>query len=151
MKNIILNNKLWTVALLLCSFFVLPLLSSCDETDESASTPISVSAVYLEDADSDVPDRPVTFARLGQVLRLEGKGFTGVKKVLVNGYETYINPVYVTDNNLLVQISRETPTSKASDDVRNTIRIIKAATELTYNFEIRSAAPAIILASYSSI
>ena len=149
MKNIILNNKLWTVALLLCSFFVLPLLSSCDETDESASTPISVSAVYLEDADSDVPDRPVTFARLGQVLRLEGKGFAGVKKVLVNGYETYINPVYVTDNNLLVQISRETPTSKAADDVRNTIRIIKAATELTYNFEIRSAAPAITSVSHT--
>lgn len=130
-------------------FVVLPLFTSCDDTDENASTPISVTGVFLQDADSDIPDRPVTFARLGQVLRFDGKGFLGVKKVFINGYSTYFNPVYVSDNSLIVQISRETPTSKAEDNVRNKIRFVKDATEFTYTFEVRAAAPAVTSVSHT--
>lgn len=130
-------------------FMVLPLFTSCDETDEHASTPISVTGVFLQDAESNVPDRSVTFARLGQVIRFDGSGFLGVKKVFINGYSTYLNPVYISDNAMIIQISRETPTTKAPDNVRNTIRFVKDAAELTYTFEIRSSAPAINFISHT--
>ena len=121
MKNRFLKNRLWTLTLFMGWLMILPLFTSCDETDESASTPIKVTAVYLEDAESDVPDRLVTFARLGQLLRIEGSGFTGLKKIYVNGYSTYFNPVMVTENNVFVKLSLETPTIDAEPDFRNKI------------------------------
>lgn len=79
--------------------------TSCSENDGDAypggNGPVTVSAVHLEDAESTVPDREVAFARLGQTLRLEGSGFGGTKKILVNGYETYFNTALATDNSMI--------------------------------------------------
>lgn len=120
-----------------------------DDEDPANNTPITVKAVYLQDVDSEVPDREVDFARLGQVLRLEGSGFAGIRKVYVNGYDTYFNPVYVTDNNMLIQLSGDTPTIEAEEDVRNSIRFVKTGTELVYEFDIRDAAPVISRISHT--
>lgn len=136
----ILNN-IW---LLLGFLGILGFATACDDDeDTSGSTPIVISNVYLQEAESTVPSRAVNFARLGQVLRIEGSGFTGMRRVYVNGYSTYFNPVYVTDNNMFLQLSGDTPTSEAEADVRNTIHFVKTAAELVYPFEIREAAPAI--------
>ena len=72
-------------------------LGACSDDDKYfdskyQSCPIEVTKVYLEDYESSVPDREVDFVRLGQTLRLEGKGFMGLKKVYINGYDTYSNP-----------------------------------------------------------
>lgn len=124
--------------------------TGCDDDDEELnSTPIVVNAVYLEDAESSVPDRPVEFIRLGQVMRIEGSGFTGMRRVFVNGYNTYFNPVYVTDNSMLLQVSRDTPTAEAEADVRNTIRLVKTGTEKVVPLEIRAALPAITRISHT--
>jgi hypothetical protein len=123
---------------------------ACDDDDDPAdSSPITVSAIYLQDAESEVPDREVPFARLGQVIRIEGSGFTGLRKIYVNGYDTYFNPVYVTNNNILLRLSRNTPTIDAEDNVRNTIRLVKTGTEYVYEFEIRAAAPQISKLSHT--
>ncbi len=149
MKNRFLKNRLWTLTLFMGWLMILPLFTSCDETDESASTPIKVTAVYLEDAESDVPDRLVTFARLGQLLRIEGSGFTGLKKIYVNGYSTYFNPVMVTENNVFVKLSLETPTIDAEPDFRNKIKLVKDATDYSFELEIRSSAPVITAISHT--
>ncbi len=149
MKNRFLKNRLWTLTLFMGWLMILPLFISCDETDESASTPIKVTAVYLEDAESDVPDRLVTFARLGQLLRIEGSGFTGLKKIYVNGYSTYFNPVMVTENNVFVKLSLETPTIDAEPDFRNKIKLVKDATDYSFELEIRSSAPVITAISHT--
>lgn len=120
-----------------------------DDENPANNTPIQVNAVYLQDADSDVSDREVGFARLGQLLRIEGSGFEGLRKVYVNGYDTYFNPVYVTDNNMLIQLSGETPTIEAEEPVRNTFRFVKTGTEYVYDFEIRAAAPSIARISHT--
>lgn len=57
-------------------------LTSCKDEKDFSSTPIEVTQIYLEDYESTVPDRPVTFARLGQLIRIEGSGFLGMKKVI---------------------------------------------------------------------
>lgn len=118
-------------------------LWSCNDDDEYfdssyQSVPMSISQVYLEDYKSSVPDRPVEFARLGQMLRLEGSGFFGVKKVYINGYDTYFNRAYVADNSMIVSININTPVTDCDPDVRNTIRLVKDETELVYEFSIRN-------------
>lgn len=131
-------------------YFVLPALAlcsiglaSCNDDDEyfdedNQGVPMSISQVYLEDYKSSVPDRPVEFARLGQMLRLEGNGFFGVKKVYINGYDTYFNRAYVSDRSMIVSINKDTPVSDCDPEVRNTIRLVKDKTELTYEFLIRN-------------
>lgn len=136
--------------LLLSTLLTLFVVSACNnDEDEFDSTPIVVNAVYLQDAESSVPDREVEFVRLGQVLRIEGSGFNGMQKVYVNGYSTYFNPVYVSNNSMLIQVSGETPTVEADEDVRNTIKFEKKEAELVYPFEVRDAAPSISSISHT--
>lgn len=99
---------------------------------------MKITQVYLEDYKSSVPERPVEFARLSQMLRLEGEGLFGVKKVYINGYDTYFNRAYVTDNSLIVSVNRNTPVTDCDPAVRNTIRLVKDKTELVYEFLIRN-------------
>jgi len=120
------------------------LFTGCSGDDETGGSMITVDAVYLQDVNSTVPDREVTFARLGQLLRFEGSGFTGIKRIFINGFQTSFNPVYVSDTSMLLRVSGDTPTIEAEDDVRNTIRLVKdSGNETTIDFEIRSSSPAI--------
>jgi hypothetical protein len=119
-------------------------VTSCDDDESgSQSSPIKVNKIYLEDYKSTVPDREVDFARLGQMIRIEGSGFLGLKKLYVNGYDTYFNVAYVTDNSMLVTLSAKTPVVDAEEDVRNTLRFVKDKAETTYQFTIRAASPSI--------
>ena len=142
MKYTFFIKNYWSLQSLLGIVFITLLLVACSD-DDSEGAPITVDAVYLQDVDSDVQDREVTFARLGQILRLEGSGFTGMRRVFVNGFQTSINPVYVSDNSMLIQVSGDTPTIEAPDDVRNTIRLVNDSFETTFDFEIRNSAPTI--------
>lgn len=131
---------------------VAPLLASCSDDDDNAqSATMTINKIYLEDvnAKDSVFDREVTFARLGQLLRIEGSGFTGLKKIYVNGYETYFNNALMTDNNIWVTLNAKTPVDKADESVRNTIVLVKDATQLSYSFIIRAAAPSITSLSNS--
>jgi hypothetical protein len=143
--------KRFNSILLLAGLVTAFAFSSCEsKEDDGSTTPISIRKVFLENAQSTVPDREVTFARLGQVIRLEGSGFIGVSKAYVNGESCYFNPVFVTDQSMMLQISADAPTMEAADDVRNTIRLEKSgAISLVYTFEIRAAAPAITSISHT--
>jgi hypothetical protein len=125
--------------------------NACDDNEDgSLTTPMTIQKVFLENAQSTVPDREVAFARLGQIIRLEGSGFSGVTKAYINGKSCYFNPVFVADNSMLVQISSDVPTTEAADNVRNTIQLVKSESNvLVFPFEIRSAAPAITSISHT--
>ncbi|MBO6187775.1 MAG: hypothetical protein J6O23_04635 [Prevotella sp.] len=120
-------------------------LTGCKDDDSSSSAQMKIDKVFLENIDDDVnKDREVDFARLGQLLRIQGSGFTGLKKIYINGYETYFNNALMTDNNVWVTLNSKTPVEKASDDVRNTIVLYKNdGNRLVYPFTIRAAAPSI--------
>lgn len=138
----ILNKKYWVPIAFLGMVVFSMFFTSCDDNETGGGT-ITISKVYLEDVNSAVPDRAVTFARLGQALRIEGSGFTGLKKVYINGYSTYFNVVFVSDNSMLVNVSKDTPIIDADPAVRNTIRFTNSNNETVYSFEIRAAKPAI--------
>ena len=124
---------------------IVPSLTSCNDDDDCQSTTMTINKVFLEDtkAEDGNYDREVEFARLGQTLRIEGSGFSGLKKIYVNGFETYFNNALMTDNNIWVTLNSKTPVAKADASVRNTIRFVKDNTETTYQFTIRAAAPVI--------
>lgn len=139
----ILNKKHWvSIALLAVMMVSSMLFTACDNSDSDGST-IVISKVFLEDVNSTVQDREVTFARLGQALRIEGSGFTGLKRVYINGYSTYFNVVFVSDNSMLINVSADTPTIEADPADRNTIRFVKDSGETIFKFDIRSGKPAI--------
>lgn len=138
----ILNKKYWAPIALLAMMVFGMLFTSCDNNDSQGGA-ITISRVFLEDVNSTVPDREVSFARLGQLLRIEGSGFEGLKKVYINGYSTYFNVVFVSNNSMLVSVSADTPILEADPSVRNTIRFANDSNETTFKFEIRSGKPAI--------
>ena len=129
---------------MLCLAVVAVGFTSCDDDDEaSGSSAITVTQIYLEDADATVTDRPVDFVRLGQTIRIEGSGFKGLKELYINGYETYFNTAYVTNTNMIVSVSTDTPVTDADPEARNTIRFVKSGTEYVYEFDIRAASPVV--------
>lgn len=142
MNKKFLNKTYWKAITLIVIMVTSMLFTGCEDNDSNASE-ITINNVYLQDVNSSVPDRLVTFARLGQLLRIEGSGFTGLKRIYINGLSTYFNPVYVSDSSVLVSVSVDTPTVDASEDVRNTIRLANNSYETTISFEIRSSAPTI--------
>jgi len=119
--------------------------TACNDDDDNggSSDPVVVSKVYLQDVESSVPDREVTFARLGQLVRVEGQNFLGLRKILVNGYETYFNNALMTDNNVWFTLNSKTPIYDADPEVRNTIQFVKDNNTTVYEFDIRSASPSI--------
>ncbi|GHS98656.1 hypothetical protein FACS189421_07640 [Bacteroidia bacterium] len=148
MKNR-LNKSLGLIYILL-GCLIVGFTSCKDDDNTSSSSPMKISAVYLENARATTKkERLVEFVRLGQTLRLEGSGFIGLTKIYVNGYETYFNPVFVTDNNIWVQISGQTPTMDAEESVRNTIVLQKGDQRFVLPFEIREAAPSITKISHT--
>ena len=66
---------LWTLCLALAAFT----FAACSDDDNGGSSaPMKINQIYLENGDDVVNiDRPEEFARLGQLLRIEGKGFSG--------------------------------------------------------------------------
>ena len=122
--------------------------SSCNSSDayfesDAQNTQIKVSKVYLEDYKSSVPDREVDFARLGQLIRIEGEGLYGVKKVIINGYDTYFNRALVSDRSMLVTVNSKTPISECDPELRDKVTLKKDGSEFTFDLVIRAASPTV--------
>lgn len=143
MKNKITNIKSCTSLALFGAVMLMLHFASCKKEESSYSGPITISKVYLQDAESDVTDREVTFARIGQLMRIEGTGFTDLKRVYINGYSSYFNPVMVSDNSMLIKIDKATPIVEADPTVRNTIKMANDGNSASIEFSIRAAAPTI--------
>ncbi len=132
--------------MMLCLAVAALAFTGCKDDDNGgSSTQMKIDKVFLENINDEVnKDREVQFARLGQLLRIQGSGFKGLKKIYINGYETYFNNALMTDNNVWVTLNSDTPVEKAADDVRNTIVLYKSdSNRLVYDFIIRAAAPSI--------
>lgn len=133
---------------LLCLVSLSAAFTACNDSDEYfdgkyQSTSIVINKIYLEDHNSSVPDRLVDYARLGQLIRVEGSGLYGMKKVYINGYDTYFNRAYVTDNSMLIQINSKTPVVDADPEERDVIHFVKDGTDTRFTFTIRAASPVI--------
>ncbi len=142
-----MNNKIKHIKQLgsftLMSMMALSLLFSSCKEEEDYSGPITIGDVYLQDQESSVPNREVTFVRLGQTIRIEGSGFTNLRKIEINGFDTYFNPVLATDINVILKVDNDTPIIDADSSVRNTIHFYNDGNEAEITFDIRDAAPSV--------
>ena len=131
--------------MMLCLAVVAFGFTGCKDDDDSSSAQMQIDKIFLENINDNVnKDREVDFARLGQLLRIQGSGFTGLKKIYINGFETYFNNALMTDNNVWVTLNSKTPVEKADESVRNTIVLYKSdGNQLVYPFTIRAAAPSV--------
>ena len=146
MATLLYKVRVWIGGLIpLALLATMPLVTSCSDDADNGSAAIVVNKVFLEDAQAkdSVTDREVTFARLGQLIRIEGSGFTGLKKIYINGYDTYFNNALMTDNDVWVTLNTKTPVDKADASVRNTITLVKDNGSYTYKFVIRASAPTV--------
>ncbi len=116
-------------------------LMSCEE--EEYSGPITVDRAILVDLNAEIQEREVSFARLGQLIRLEGSGFQDLRKLYINGHATYFNVSLATDNIVYVTLSSEIPTAEADPNERNSIRLVNDGGATRFELEIRAAVPVI--------
>ncbi|MGB3775696.1 MAG: glycan-binding surface protein [Leeuwenhoekiella sp.] len=144
-----LKQNIWFYGLISLLISVMSIFTACNNDDDNGGGAIMINAVYLQDVDSDVPDREVEFARLGQLLRIEGSGFEGLRRAFINGFQTSFNPVYVSETSMLIRVSGDTPTIEAEEEVRNTIRLVNDNNEVIIPFEIRSSPPTISRISHT--
>jgi len=147
MKILSIKNNL----ILLGVFATIISFNSCKQQNELTGNTLApeITAVYLEDAQSKVPDRQVDFARLGQTIRLQGANFIGVTKVLINGYSCYFNLALMADNSMIVAVNQKVPTIDVEPSLKNTIQLVKGIHTVTYHFDIRAAAPAVTVVSHT--
>lgn len=117
------------------------------EKDESGSK-IRIDGVFLHNETTTTT--PITQVRPGTIIRIEGAGFITARAVYVNGLRASVNPNYVTENSIIMQLPSSLPYgSEVDESVRNTIRIVSDYDDYSYPFDILGPPPAITGVSHS--
>ena len=107
----------------------------------SNSAPPSVTDIRL--VDPAKKDSFFTQAQPGTLIAIQGNNLLGVKAIYFNDTSAYFNPVYVTNNTIIVAIPSTAQTAATSPGVPSTIRIITDHGQTTFSFQLVLPAPAI--------
>lgn len=124
--------------LILISILVAGIFSACNDDDnDSKGTP---SVDYVRAIDANKSDSLVVQAYLGSPLAIMGDNLGGVKEIWFNDQQAKLNPVYITNNSILVSVPNTIPV-----DVTNKIRLItRSGAETTYDFKVDVPAPSLL-------
>ncbi|SDK28314.1 hypothetical protein SAMN05421823_102346 [Catalinimonas alkaloidigena] len=115
------------------------LLSSCD--NEEVGAPPVIERVRFTDPAS--ADTSLTQTTLGSVLVIVGQHLSSTQYVLMNDYRVSINSAYATDQHLIVNVPDSVPTVAQNPNVPNTITVVNAFGQASYDFQILPPAPII--------
>lgn len=128
--------KLKTLLGVLTVFAITLFASSCSDDDAAGSggQPV-IESVSLAQNDSLVEQG---YANNMYIVR--GKGFTGTQKIYFNETDTYFNPVFVTDNVILVTIDRDTPYADTVDE----LKVVTSGGTAVYSFVVAPPAPEVL-------
>jgi hypothetical protein len=128
MKNISLLLK----QMVLFTIFASLAIVSCKDNEEVGAPQITRVRVVEKDSS-------ITGAEFGVTLAIQGNNLANVHKVLFNNLEAPINPVYVTNNNIICTVPDEAPTQ-----VSNKITVItKSGQTATSDFRVVLPAPVV--------
>ena len=100
--------------------------------------------------DPNLKDSTFTQALPGTLIVIQGHGFSGLQSVFFNDTSAYFNPVYATDNNIIISIPSSAQTAATNPGVPSTIRIVTNHGSTTYNFSLVLDAPFISAVSLDS-
>lgn len=95
-------------------------------------------------------DSSFTQALPGTLIVIQGHGFSGLEAVYFNDTSAYFNPVYTTDNNIIISIPSSAQTAATNPAVPSNIRIVTNHGTTTYNFSLVLKAPYISALSLDS-
>ncbi len=139
-ENIMLFKGIKRVALFLLGSVLF--LTSCDKNDEEkfSGTP-SVTQVRL--LDPTKKDSTFTKAFPGIQVLIEGQNLGGITEIYFNNYQAGFNPVYNTNNNVIVTIPAKAPTEATMPNVPDEIRIVTTHGEAVFKFKLDIPPPVI--------
>ena len=81
-------------------------------------------------------------AGLEEWIVIQGSGFLSVQEVFFNEYSASVNPVLVTENNIVIQVPAGAPNIGTDPSAPNTVRVVTKYGEDTYSDFIIFAPPA---------
>lgn len=124
----------------LLSFFVMILtvsgvFSSCDSDDSESGSgaPVITSVAKAEEGDLV----PVTQGDPKNYYIIRGTGLSFVEKIYFNDFDTYFNPVLVTDTEIFVLIDEKTPYANSS----NQLKVVTKSGTALYDFITKPPTP----------
>lgn len=115
---------------------VLGLFSSCDNESDSGTTLAITSVVKAEEGDLI----PVTQGDPRNYYIIRGSGLSSVQKIYFNDFDTYFNPVLVTDTEIFVLIDENTPYANAS----NKLKVVTGIGTIIYDFIVKPPVPTVL-------
>lgn len=139
MKNIKIKYLLSYFAMALMA---VGLFSSCDNESTTSDSGLTITSVAKAVAGDLLP---VTVGDPKNYYIIRGSGFTTVQKIYFNDFDTYFNPVLVTDTEIVVLIDEKTPYANAS----NKLKVVTKNGTLLYDFVVAPPTPKVD--SYNSI
>jgi hypothetical protein len=141
------NNIVLNVVIILITMLSISSCQNDDDTQALTAPPIiqkvSASVTDLAGTPSDLS--PITLMQANNSVIIHGSGFKSLKKVYFNDFDTYFNPNFVTDTDIIVTIDINTPYVNQS----NKLKIVTEYGQAEYNFVV--APPAPILNSFHPI
>lgn len=129
MKNF--NSKYYLLFLALV-VAILGVFSSCDSDNETS--PLTITSVVKAQEGDLIP---VNQGDPNNFYIIRGTGLSTVQKIYFNDFDTYFNPVYVTDTEIFVLIDEKTPYVNAS----NKLKLVTSKGTISYDFLISPPAP----------
>jgi hypothetical protein len=91
-------------------FVITILIVSC--TNDATVSPVKISSVWTNQADTMKlygEQHEITSMNVGKWIRLNGTGFTGLRRILCNGVSASFYTTYVTDSYVTFYIPSTTP------------------------------------------
>lgn len=133
MKNIKIK---YLLPFMTMAFMVLSVFSSCDSDEASGS---GSGAPVITSVAQSVPGDlvPVTVGDPKNYYIIRGTGLSSVTKIYFNDFDTYFNPVMVTDTEIFVLIDEKTPYANSS----NKIKLVTKRGTILYDFVVAPPTP----------
>ncbi|KEO72997.1 glycan-binding surface protein [Anditalea andensis] len=143
MKNIILllksHQNLWTAMMLL---LLMGSMASCSDDEFDTSAPPVIERI--RNTNPNTADSSFVSATLGSTIAILGNNLSTTLEVYLNDYPLGVNPAYVTNNTVVIQINDSVPTVATNPDVINKLRLVTRAGEATYDFQTLPPAPQVL-------
>jgi hypothetical protein len=114
------------------------LFSSCrKEKDASRDCPGTPAISYIRSTEAAKSDSLIVGSFMGSLIAIVGENLCNAQQMWFNDQKAVLNPTYVTDNTILVNVPSTVPV-----EVTNKIRILFAdGSELLHDFSVNVPAP----------
>lgn len=116
------------------ALLVLGTFTSCDNDNADSVGTLKIDSV-CKSVEGDLT--PVTQGDPKNYYIIRGSGFTNVQKIYFNDFDTYFNPVLVTDTSIFVLIDEKTPYVSNT----NQLKVVTKEGSIVYDFLISPPSP----------